>query len=199
MRDHVFESLRLKFILMDEERVTEVFELLGNAIHKNNVKDLELDMSVNWEDMDDHDSSDVFVWLKNLTIRHLSFAAPPDLDNLLKSCKQLEILKMVTCDCQIAKPWAIDAPESLLRCLVLEDCDFGLVSLLCLPKLEHLSCSDWYIKNNARLGQEELVLSKFLANTPNIEQLSLGFGAERIWIQEERVQLLQDIANPTQL
>ncbi|KAL6896590.1 hypothetical protein ACP4OV_007162 [Aristida adscensionis] len=219
--DHVLQRLGLKFNLADEEHVAEVFEVLSDAIGMNKVNQLGLDMSAK---MDDHQASEsralfltslvtrsslVFGWLKQLTIQQLSFATSLDLDRLLKSCKKLETLKMVTCNCGVADPWAIDAPESQLRCLIFEDCDFGVISLLCLPRLEHLVCSDWFyssnplflgnvpclktlnMKKNARLDQDKLMLSTILANTPNIEHLSLGFGAERIWIMEERAQLLR--------
>ncbi|TVU32380.1 hypothetical protein EJB05_24109, partial [Eragrostis curvula] len=81
-----------------------------------------------------------FSALKELSIQNLTLGKS-DIPNVLRTCKKLEYLSLDNCDAGVRSVLQIKHPQ--LTELRIGSCCFERVELVCLPRLEHLSCETW--------------------------------------------------------
>ncbi|KAL6657466.1 hypothetical protein ACP70R_005246 [Stipagrostis hirtigluma subsp. patula] len=144
--------------------------------------------------------------LTRLSLYNLCFAEW-DMHHLLFDCsKHLQHLYLFNCD-DGGSAWKIHAPNSKLSVLELCFCCFGKLEVLCLPKLERLHWDSWIspytplslgavpsLKElnlicTATVSQQGFKLSKVLRDATAIENLTLNFCGEKIWIKPEGKEL----------
>jgi hypothetical protein len=117
---------------------------------------------------------------------------------LFDCCKQLKHLTLDHCDTGACSLFRIDAPNSKLLVLELTYCHFEIVELVCIPKLEKLTCKAWVSRHaplafdfvpslgelelscDAIRGQSEFKLSELLHRTTCIHTLTLCFKGENV-------------------
>ncbi|KAL6841855.1 hypothetical protein ACP4OV_028367 [Aristida adscensionis] len=149
----------------------------------------------------------VFHCLTRLSLYNACFAECDLHYILFDCCKQLQHLYLFNCDVGGLSIWKIHAPNSKLRVLELCFCYFGRLEVLCLPKLEQLHWDSWmspftplsldavpslkdlYLVTCATARQHGVWLSKVLRDTTAIENLTLNFHGEKIWLKPEGKQL----------
>ena len=81
--------------------------------------------------------------LTKLSLKNVGFDKWDMHHLLFDCCKQLKHLALYHCDIGANSVFKIDAPNSKLLVLELIYCRFELLELVCLPKLEKLTCSTW--------------------------------------------------------
>ncbi|CAN6176463.1 unnamed protein product [Urochloa humidicola] len=126
---------------------------------------------------------------------------------LFDCCKQLKHLYLSNCDAGGLSAWKIHAPDSKLSVLELSFCCLGKLEVSCLPKLERLCWDSWICPYTplsfdvvpslkelnliciATVDHQGFKLSKVLRDTTSIENLTLNFHGEKIWIKPEGKQL----------
>ncbi|KAF7045063.1 hypothetical protein CFC21_054209 [Triticum aestivum] len=196
----------------------DIGPLLSEAIDAGLLKDLDLTV------LDETDYQ-CYQYMRSLAKRmHESFSAYPSVPHcltrlslcnmcfeqldmhhiLFDCCKQLKHLTMSNCDAGCWSLLKIDAPNSNLKVLELDDmCCFERIEVVCLPKLEKLHWDTWiseyaplsfgfapslvelHLSNAFKIKQHELKLSQLLHGAGGIHTLTLDFRGENIWLQPE--------------
>ncbi|XBJ27767.1 hypothetical protein VPH35_004978 [Triticum aestivum] len=211
-------------IYLSNSSLSKVGPLVGDAVESGFVKDLDLAILYrsNIWDCDEEGMlrrgqaidgffsayPNVLHCLTRLSLYTVRFEKSDMHHVLFDCCKQLKHLALYHCDIGANSVFKIDAPNSKLLVLELTYCRFELLELVCLPKLEKLTCSTW-VSRHAPLAfdfvpslgelacscdaipcQNEFKLSELLHGTTCIHTLKLCFKGENLWMQPEMKQLL---------
>ncbi|XP_062190357.1 uncharacterized protein LOC133893371 [Phragmites australis] len=149
----------------------------------------------------------VFHCLTRLSLYNVCFAEWDMHHLLFDCCKQLQHLYLFNCDAGGLSEWKIHAPNSKLSVLELCFCCLGKLEVLCLPKLERFRWDSWICPNiplsfdvvpslkelyficTATVDHQGFKLSEVLRDTTAVENLTLNFHGEKIWIKPEGKQL----------
>ncbi|KAL6657097.1 hypothetical protein ACP70R_004877 [Stipagrostis hirtigluma subsp. patula] len=141
--------------------------------------------------------------LTKLSLYNVCFAKWDMHHLLFDCCKELQYLFLSNCDAGGLSAWKICAPGSKLGVLELDFCCLGRLEVLCLPNLKRLIWRTWICRNApvtfdivpslkelnllcpASLGHREFMLSEVLSGTAAINDLTLNFQGEKLWIQPE--------------
>lgn len=132
-----------------------------------------------------------FAGLTRLWLRNMRFDEP----DILNTCKRLESLRLTCCDAGVRLVLQVEHPQ--LVELAIDSGKFGTVVLNCLPKLQHLSYTNWSYQDPlcfesvpqlsklslAKMGirsTKNLEFSQFLADVPSITTLHLDFLSEKV-------------------
>lgn len=144
--------------------------------------------------------------LTRLVLQDVAESPPSAYEAVFDSCPQLQVVHLNSCHCDLGTSMLVDAPDSQIRELVVENCVIGSVWLRGLPKLERLASmstrlciedSDsvpclrqWHLAR--RLGIEvegfrqalrkHLQLDTFVEHTPEITDLIIRFTGPDRWI-----------------
>ncbi|KAL6594949.1 hypothetical protein ACP70R_048052 [Stipagrostis hirtigluma subsp. patula] len=201
------KTLRLKLYLAKVDSLHDIVHLVGNAIGRGEVQDLELVVYTEKGKAFLRSAAEtvkvvlcygrrfmrllrgapaaVFRSLKTLSLQNLCFRAPSDVGVLLRTCTALEVLALDYCGfANFSTVLSIDAPpHSQLK----------LVRLLCrqwfsescpvtfgpgsVPSLEEIT-----LDNRAQDWQRSFSLSELLANAHGVETLRLAFNNDKIWL-----------------
>uniref|UniRef100_A0ACD6AAD7 Uncharacterized protein n=1 Tax=Avena sativa TaxID=4498 RepID=A0ACD6AAD7_AVESA len=145
--------------------------------------------------------------LTKLSLQNLGFNKLDMHHILFDCCEQLKHLSLYHCDNGASSWFKIDAPNSKLSVLELTLCRFERLEVVCLPKLEKLSCDTWIspdmplaigfipslgelvLSCGAVCADSGTKLSELLHATTSIHTLSLDFQGESLWLQPEMKQL----------
>ncbi|KAL6633457.1 hypothetical protein ACP70R_026128 [Stipagrostis hirtigluma subsp. patula] len=145
--------------------------------------------------------------LTRLSLYNICFAQWDMNHVLFDCCKQLRHLYLSNCDTGGVSPWKIDASDSNLSVLELDMCFLWKLEVLHLPKLERLRWEGWvcpnvplslgvvpslkelYLLCGATVHFKGFKLSEILRDTTTIQDLTLSFQGEKLWMQPEGKQL----------
>ncbi|KAF2947740.1 hypothetical protein DAI22_02g390600 [Oryza sativa Japonica Group] len=159
--------------------------------------------------------TDAFAGLTRLYLRNLKLGET-DIPNIIATCKLLEYLRLSFCETEDSV-LQLQVEHPRLVELDIYHASLELVELNYLPNLKHLDFSLWVcpheplsfgnvpllsslsLTNVAMRYQEVIRLSHFLANVPNISDLYLNFGSEKIWVQPECPKLLAPVLRNLQV
>ncbi|KAL6657462.1 hypothetical protein ACP70R_005242 [Stipagrostis hirtigluma subsp. patula] len=149
----------------------------------------------------------VLICLTRLSLYNVCFAEWDMHHILFDCCKELRYLYLSNCDAGGLSAWKIHAPGSKLSVLELNLCFLGRLEVLRLPMLERLSWDGWICPNAplslgvvptltelclispATANHKGFKLSEVLSDATAINDLTLSFQGEKIWIQPEGKQL----------
>ncbi|XP_048537905.1 uncharacterized protein LOC125516535 [Triticum urartu] len=138
---------------------------------------------------------DAFAGLRRLWLRNMSFGEL-DIPNILSTCKLLEYLRLSHCDSGIHS--VLQVEHAQLVELQVDNGKFERVELICLPKLQWVTYTNWssyedpmyfgFVPQLSKLSlikigvgsQKTLELSQLLANVPSISELYLDFRSEKV-------------------
>ncbi|EAY88088.1 hypothetical protein OsI_09520 [Oryza sativa Indica Group] len=159
--------------------------------------------------------TDAFAGLTRLYLCNLRLGET-DIPNIIATCKLLEYLCLSFCETEDSV-LQLQVEHPRLAELDIYHAGLELVELNYLPNLKHLDFSLWVcpheplsfgnvpllsslsLTNVAMRYQEVIRLSHFLANVPNISDLYLNFGSEKIWVQPECPKLLAPVLQNLQV
>ncbi|RLM85941.1 hypothetical protein C2845_PM04G32780 [Panicum miliaceum] len=145
--------------------------------------------------------------LTKLSLYNICFADWDIHHILFDCCNHLQHLSLTNCDAGGLSVWKINAPDSKLCVLELYLCLFGSLEVISLPKLERLCWDSWICPNAplslgvlpslkelclfcaATVNHNGFMLSEVLSDTTTIQNLTLSFQGEKLWIQPEGKQL----------
>uniref|UniRef100_A0A0D9YZJ8 F-box domain-containing protein n=1 Tax=Oryza glumipatula TaxID=40148 RepID=A0A0D9YZJ8_9ORYZ len=145
--------------------------------------------------------------LTRLIVGNLRFGES-DIHNVLKTCQNLQYLRLFNCDSGNLTVLQLEHPQ--LNVLNIANCRFESIKLNCLPKLAQLMVEGWlsfqdpltfgYVPSleavrlaGVGLKRHKLVkLSKILGKI-SVRDLRLNFKSEKIWVQPELPQKLASV------
>ncbi|XP_037449040.1 uncharacterized protein LOC119318564 [Triticum dicoccoides] len=151
------------------------------------------------------DCPDAFAGLTGLHLQYMRFGES-DITNILSYCKQLESLSLFMCDEGVSSVMRVE--HARLVELVISHCEFKTVELTFLPKLQRMTFNSWpscaehplalgFVPELLKLSlakacfsHKTLKLSQLLANVLSVNDLSLEFRSEKIWIRPESPKVL---------
>ncbi|KAM0894447.1 hypothetical protein ACQ4PT_024420 [Festuca glaucescens] len=143
--------------------------------------------------------------LTRVVLQDVAESPPSAYENVLDSCPQLQVVHLNSCLCNRDAVMLLDAPESQIRELVVDNCVIGSVWLRDLPNLEHLASmgtrlcfeSDsvpclrqWHLARRhgievegfRQLLRRHLELNQFVEHTRDITDLIIRFTGPDRWI-----------------
>ncbi|KAL6657096.1 hypothetical protein ACP70R_004876 [Stipagrostis hirtigluma subsp. patula] len=141
--------------------------------------------------------------LTKLSLYNVCFAKWDMHHLLFDCCKELQYLYLSNCDAGTLSTWKIHAPNSKLSVLELEFCCLSRLEVLCLPNLKRFFWDTWVCPNApvtfdivpslkelnllcaASIDHQEFMLNEVLSDTAAINDLTLNFQGEKLWIQPE--------------
>lgn len=149
-----------------------------------------------------------FAGLTSLWLSNMRFAGQLAIPNILSTCKRLEHLRLSNCDSGVGSVLMVEHDQ--LGELIVEQGVFAAVHLYDVPKLQHLTFTDWWYRVPLTFGSvpqlsklclgkrghtltTNLQLSQLLANVPSIRDLHLDFVSEKIWVVPEFPKLLTPV------
>ncbi|XP_051220203.2 uncharacterized protein [Lolium perenne] len=144
--------------------------------------------------------------LTRLVLQDVAGSPPSAYENVLDSCPQLQVVHLNSCHCDREAVMLLDAPESQIRELVVDNCVIGTVWLRDLPNLEQLasmctrlciesddsvpSLRQWHLTRRhgievegfRQLFRRHLELNPFRRRSPNVTDLIIRFTGPDRWI-----------------
>uniref|UniRef100_J3LL55 F-box domain-containing protein n=2 Tax=Oryza brachyantha TaxID=4533 RepID=J3LL55_ORYBR len=154
--------------------------------------------------------------LTKLFLRTARFSEA-DFHQLIVSCDQLQHLSLYCCELWDSSTLKLDMPNSKLRFVSLFGCFIQTVEFICLPKLKELHCDSWPLTGTPlsfgavpclqelllvcvkSIFQSGFKLTDLLRGTANVQDLTLNFQGENIWITPERKELSTTLSKITKL
>ncbi|CAM0943325.1 unnamed protein product [Alopecurus aequalis] len=156
---------------------------------------------------------DAFAGLTHLWLRNMRFGEL-DIPIILSTCKRLESFRLSHCDSGIHSVLQIEHDQ--LVELMVHSGNYERIELTCAPKLQRVSCNNWFscedplsfgfVPQLSKLSLTKagtrscktLELSQLLANVPSITGLRLDFQSEKIWVLPECPTLLTPVLRKLQ-
>ena len=138
---------------------------------------------------------DAFAGLTRLWLRNMRFGEL-DIPIVLSTCKRLESLRLSHCDSGVHSVLQIEHDQ--LVELMVDSGKYERIELTCLPKLQRVSCNDWFpcedplsfgfvpllsqlsLTKAGTRSRKTLELSQLLAGVPSITGLHLDFQSEKV-------------------
>ncbi|KAF8731944.1 hypothetical protein HU200_015892 [Digitaria exilis] len=204
------KTLALEFYLTEVDSLLDIVRVVGAAIGRGEVKDLELMIyTENGKAFLEAESrvgillpyghrfmrllrdapGDVSRSLTKLWLQNLAFLDPSsDVGILLCTCTALEVLHLERCgfvDNDFSSTLAIDAPpRSRLKVLSLKNCYVGKIHLGQAPKLACLICKGWF--------SESCPVTFGPGSAPCLDEICLTQGAEEWQLRFSLSELLEN-------
>ncbi|CAN6165512.1 unnamed protein product [Urochloa humidicola] len=191
------KTLTLRLYLTEVDHLVETVRLVGGAIGRGEVHDLELvvytEMGKNFLGAEPRRlrislcyglrftrlllrdaPSAVPRSLKKLTLQNLSFKDPSaEVGTLLRACVALEVLALDYCgfyNGDLSSTLTIDAPDSQIKVLSFNECYVGSVHVVQAPRLVLLICKEWCT--------ESCPVTFGAGSVPSLEEIDLSNRAE---------------------